>query len=277
MKFSRWHFWNSVTLKAGAALVIALLTVTLIARLHSVAYLSVFGSALLVGMAYESLRQRRPREIVAFDFFRDLQQNGLCSLFRWDLGQDRLVWVRRPDFLADDRSFHAWGPWIHPEDRNSALAAFRDIAGGAANADVEFRVLMADGSSRYLLLRAFPYRVSRWQQGCIAGVLIEITARCKNEEFVREAALEVVVSDLASHLGDAINNSLDALTNTVYLLQHDSQLQPAMRQFLLDTAAVELSRLGKVSRNCLGLDPKIPGDDLCHSTFPLMLGGKLGS
>lgn len=235
------------------------------------------GGAFLAGVGASLLRRSAAER--AESGMREIERAGQFSTFTWDPAAGRLRWSQRPRFVADDCPFTAWSDMLHPADRETTMKAFGELATVPSDYEVEFRLQPENGTTRWLLLRATSYAPSRAARPLVVGALIDISEHCQAEELVRETALEVVVNDLASSLGDTINNSLAALTNTMYLLQRDAHLNVATKQYLLDIAMVELARLGRVSKNMLGLSgAEAPApDDVAHPTFTLDLRPDLRS
>lgn len=235
------------------------------------------AGAFLAGISVSLLRRDAAQR--AETALREIERAGQFSTFTWDPAAERLRWSQRPRFVADDRPFPAWREMLHPADRETTMKALNELATVPSDYEVEFRLQQEDGATRWLLLRATSFAARRGESPLVVGALIDISEHCQAEELVRETALEVVVNDLASSLGDTINNSLAALTNTMYLLQRDAHLNVATKQYLLHIAMVELARLGRVSKNMLGLRGAevLPPDDVSHPTFTLDLRPDLRS
>src|SRR5262249_44174181 len=97
------------------------------------------------------------------------------------------VWGRSCQSLIDEP--RSWSYDIHPEDRQRVVDAYlKDADGGGY--DVEYRIVRADGSVRWIHDRAFPvlkdgvpYRV--------AGISADITRRKQVELDLERALVEL--------------------------------------------------------------------------------------
>ena len=74
--------------------------------------------------------------------------------------------------------------------------------------------------------------------------------RRATEDQLREAEKLAVTGRLAATLAHEVNNPLEAVTNILYLLDHDSGLSSQSKQFLL-LAQEELSRVSHITRQTL--------------------------
>ncbi len=94
------------------------------------------------------------------------------------------VWGRSCQSLYDDP--RSWSHDIHPEDRERMVRAF---LGGATRGayDVEYRLVRADGSVRWIHDRAFPIRDENDHVYRIAGISEDVTSYKEVELSLRES------------------------------------------------------------------------------------------
>lgn len=92
------------------------------------------------------------------------------------------IWGQTPQSLYDHPQ--SWFDAIHPDDRESVLAAQVRKVSGAYN--IEYRVIRQDGSLRWVWSRAFPIRDEAGQVYRIAGIAEDITERKVAEEVLRQ-------------------------------------------------------------------------------------------
>ncbi|MGA7828533.1 MAG: PAS domain S-box protein, partial [Geobacteraceae bacterium] len=130
------------------------------------------------------------------------------------------IWGRTRDSLyADPKS---WLHAAHPEDLDRVLCAAAQK--GVKELDVEFRILLPDGSVRWIWSRSFPVRDQSGKVYRVAGIAEDITARKQTEESLRESeqrlrslssrlltAQEDERKRIAHELHDSIGSSLSAV------------------------------------------------------------------
>jgi diguanylate cyclase (GGDEF)-like protein/PAS domain S-box-containing protein len=82
-------------------------------------------------------------------------------------------WISQPDI---------WDRVIHPDDRESILAATRSAMSKGENIDFEYRVVCANGEVLWIRDRSCFIRGTEGEPICWQGVIIDITDRRKAEE-----------------------------------------------------------------------------------------------
>lgn len=127
------------------------------------------------------------------------------SLWDWDLRTNRLYlsprWKTMLGFREADvrESPSIWFDRIHPNDRASVLEALEDhLAGRSPHFEIEHRLLGADGSYRWMLVRGLAVRDEHGVPYRMAGSHSDVTARKRAEEQLRHDALHDVLTGLAN-------------------------------------------------------------------------------
>jgi len=98
--------------------------------------------------------------------------------WRWDEGQHRIFGVDRESFKPTLQNIQAM---IHPEDRGRLQEIGRSMSKGARSQQAEFRVLRADGSSRWCTGTAAASLDAADRVVRISGVTTDITERKEAE------------------------------------------------------------------------------------------------
>jgi PAS domain S-box-containing protein len=149
-----------------------------------------------MGIGQDITRRKRAEEALreSEERFRQLAEN-IHDLF----------WIKTPDFKRvlylspvyermsgrsveeryQDTDYESFLKTIHPEDRESMERVM--TSGEGKEFDIEFRILRADGSTRWIRDRGFPIRDQSGQVYRIAGIANDITERKLAEEALRES------------------------------------------------------------------------------------------
>ena len=89
------------------------------------------------------------------------------------------IWGINPEIVRDDVS--RWSEFLHPEDREEAIAAMpRALAG--ENVSVEYRIVRPDGGVRHIFDVGFPIRGPDGEVIRIAGIAQDQTDRLRREQ-----------------------------------------------------------------------------------------------
>jgi PAS domain S-box-containing protein len=138
----------------------------------------------------------------------------------WDIRQDRVVldanlarmFEVSPEAAAG-APLQSYLAAIHPQDRprvQAAIAQSLDSENGRY--ELDFRVMRSDGSIRWLSVRGVVQRDATGTPTHLPGVSIDITARKRAEDAVRESAERLQLTLAAGALGDW---SWDAKTDLI--------------------------------------------------------------
>ncbi|MGJ5673343.1 MAG: PAS domain-containing protein [Nostochopsis sp.] len=125
--------------------------------------------------------------------FRQLAENIDLVFWIKEVSENRVsyvspayehLWGLNPHQLYADQN--TWVEHIHPEDRESTDRAFQEKA-VAGQFDQEYRIILADGSIRWVRDRCFPLRDEAGEIYRFAGIAEDITYRQHAEEDLRES------------------------------------------------------------------------------------------
>jgi signal transduction histidine kinase len=139
-------------------------------------------------------------------------------------------------------------PFLHPDDRTTVQDILQHMKSSLEPLVKDFRVLWPGGEVHWLETRGTrtPGTRNLWR-----GITVDITDRKLAEAALLRAEKLAAMGRMASTVAHEINNPLEAVTNLLYLVRSDTTINESSRAFL-DTAEMELSRLGHITRLTLG-------------------------
>ena len=140
---------------------------------------------------------------------------------------------------------------VYPDD-TAAVQQAMDHCCDTGAIDLEFRLLIPDGSISWLSARARVQRYANGKPAHLTGACTNITARKKAEEALRRTEKLAATGRLAATVAHEINNPLAAVTNLLYLAIKDPSLSDHSRQRLA-LAERELDRIAYFAKQTLGL------------------------
>lgn len=112
-----------------------------------------------------------------------IRDKDIEKIFYVSPGYERIWGRTREDLRQNARSFL---DAIHPEDRPRVLAGF-EVEKSEGSFDHEYRVVLPDGSVRWVRNRGFPVRDAAGQVGSYVGVAHDITQGKQAEAALRES------------------------------------------------------------------------------------------
>lgn len=125
---------------------------------------------------------------------RNAQRMAQVGSWEWDIVNDRGHWSDELfAILGIEKNREFGGTYasylqmVHPLDRETVESAVRAALTGEAPLDIEQRVLMPDGSEKYLHVRGDLQRDGKGLATCLKGTAMDISARRRAAEALREA------------------------------------------------------------------------------------------
>jgi len=173
----------------------------------------------------------------------------IANIWSWelDLPTGKVIWSSGPKRTGQhEDSAKAWLEMVHPDDRDRVLAALKRGIETAKPYEIEFRVLLSNGTVRWIASSGEFYRTGHGIQRMI-GVNIDITVRKQAEEALEAAAK----GEMAGELAHQINNPLQGLIHALYLL-HQQVAESDVNQFSL-MAQSEAQRVSLLVKELLRL------------------------
>ena len=175
------------------------LTIQVFLIIASVSVMSL--AALTEDRARAESKARRSEEQLAIAL--DAAQLGRWD---WDIAQQRLEWsdiTRRMYGVPLDVpvSIETYAALIHPDDRQAIEAATQDGLAGRP-IDVEFRIVLPDGTVKWILSRGKTLFDAEGRATRMVGIKVDITSRKQTELQLKEQGRELAHIDRLSMVGE---------------------------------------------------------------------------
>jgi PAS domain S-box-containing protein len=138
---------------------------------------------------------------------------------------------------------------VYPDDRDALILALEASQRGT-DFSLEHRVVLPDGSTRWLNDQA----KMEWENGkpsYLVGACTDVTRRKVAEEALIKSEKLAAMGRLAGVMAHEINNPLEAVINTVYLLRDNPSLDEQARS-QLELIEGELLRIAHITKQSLG-------------------------
>jgi PAS domain S-box-containing protein len=180
------------------------------------------------GQATDALRQSEERLRLALDSAR-------MGIWFWSVETNSLVWderLRRLYGLAQGErvsSYEQFLDRVHPEDRAFVTDAVREALAGSGDLDYEFRIVLPDGSVRWIADQGQVGRDGAGRPRYLTGVCMDITERRRTEEGLRQAHRMESVGRLAGGVAHEANNQMTVVLGAARLILARPDLPEVVR------------------------------------------------
>jgi PAS domain S-box-containing protein len=212
----------------------------------------------LYEQAQAELTERRRVEIElreSEERFRQLAENIDAVFWIKEKLEDRVSYVS-PAYERlwglDPQELHdvplAWVDHIHPDDRDWSFNAFQSKA-AIGQFDEEYRLVLADGSIRWVRDRCFPLRNDAGEVYRFAGIAEDITDRKRTEKAVRRSE---------ERFRTSVENMLDCFGIYKAVRHEDGQIVDFQTEYVNDAACLS-NRLTREEQLGRGLCELLPG------------------
>jgi PAS domain S-box-containing protein len=210
-----------------------------------------------------------------------LRANGM-GLWVWDMQDDRIHWSEEVYQLVGlepgsvQPSFETWLQLIHPDDTDSVKKAVLLTRDHETEYHQQYRVLLPDGSVRWVESQGRCQHNNEGQVTRVVGVIVDVTSRKRSEEAMLRAEKLAVAGRLAASIAHEINNPLEAVANLLYLITHAETVEAAHAQ--AQQALDELMRVSLITQQTLKFHrqtgmPKITRlSEVVHNVLALFRG-----
>lgn len=175
-------------------------------------------------------------------------KSGAIAIWDWDVIADEHTWDERmyelyaatPDDTAND-TYGFWASRVHPDDLASTEAAIRQALRGERDYDYEFRIVLPDGSTRYLKAYAVVQRNEHGTAQHITGINLDCTESKRVECELR--ALNQLKDDFLSTVSHELRTPLASIKMAGHMITLALQTgQPPLAQVWGDALTNRLSQ-----------------------------------
>lgn len=124
------------------------------------------------------------------------QEAGGVGTFEWNIERNEAHWSPELEALHGlapgtfGGTFEAWLELIHPADRDGAKVAIQKALANSEMAG-EWRIVLPDGTTRWIDARGWVERDAAGMPACVLGVNLDVTERKRYEKQIRIAMAEL--------------------------------------------------------------------------------------
>jgi PAS domain S-box-containing protein len=193
------------------------------------------------------------------------ERNLLTGETKWSTSQEKLYGLSPGSF---GRKYENWKQLVHPDDLAAVETAAHASAATMSPLVTEFRIVRPDGAVRWMASQARVFRNEKGIPFLLVGVNIDITARKKAEEALKEADRRK--DEFLAMLGHELRNPLGIINTGIELLRWEVPPNATLTELreMMERQVEHMSRLlddlldvSRISRGQIRLKK-----DLCDFT-----------
>jgi PAS domain S-box-containing protein len=180
-----------------------------------------------------------------------------AATWDYDMRTGELYWSRGHFLLMGYKigevkpSMDAWRQRIHPDDVERVSTLYSQCLWNKTPFNTEYRVVWPDGSVHWLETKGKLILDEIGEPVRSIGGFIEITDRKQTQQALLDAEKLAVTGRMAATLAHEINNPLAAVTNLIYLLKSDNNVNSATAKQFLQVADDEIRRVAQLVQKTL--------------------------
>jgi PAS domain S-box-containing protein len=145
------------------------------------------------------------------------ERNLLTGEIKWSASQEKLYGLAPGD---SRKGYEDWKRLVHPDDIAAVEAAVRASAETMSPLATEFRIIRPDGAMRWVASQGRVFADEKGTPSRIVGVNIDITARKRAEEALKEA--DHRKDEFLAMLGHELRNPLGIINTSIELLRWEA-------------------------------------------------------
>ncbi|NJL21455.1 MAG: PAS domain-containing protein [Leptolyngbyaceae cyanobacterium SM1_3_5] len=129
-------------------------------------------------------------------------KSGAIGVWEWDIATGSLIWDDRTCELhgVDQSAFTGvcqdWNQHVHPDDCPEAEATVQKALEGKQDYDTEFRVVLPDGSIRFIKASAIVQRNAAGEPQRMIGINLDVSMQRQAEAKLRQANETLAIANL---------------------------------------------------------------------------------
>jgi len=149
--------------------------------------------------------------------------------------------------------FEAAREMVHPDDQRKLDEMLRMAARGEQEAETEFRIVLPDGSVRWVLSRG--RIISQLGKKIVVGIAVDITERKQAEDVRRRTEQLATLGRLAATVAHEINNPLETVNSILHLLRKEASPENCK---LIDSGQGEVRSIAEITSATLRFARETP-------------------
>jgi PAS domain S-box-containing protein len=153
------------------------------------------------------------------------ERNFLTGETKWSASQEKLYGLAPGKF---GKTYEDWKRLVHPDDLAAVEAAARLSVESMSPHITEFRIIRPDGEVRWLETHARVFADEAGVPSRIVGVNMDITARKKAEEALKQADRRK--DEFLAVLGHELRNPLGIINSSIELLRWEAPTDPTVTE-----------------------------------------------
>jgi PAS domain S-box-containing protein len=153
------------------------------------------GASCFISSVFDITDRKRAEELLRENDarLRLALKAAKAGAWEWNLQTNENIWseelwhVYGLEPHSTEPSYEAWLATVHLDDREKAAQTVQEAAASETELNVEWRVVDADGTQRWLMSRGQPFRDSAGKVVRFIGTVLDITGRKQAEATLQES------------------------------------------------------------------------------------------
>ena len=219
---------------------------------------------LLLSVGIEDERRSKEALRVSEERMSLAAKSTQLALWEWDASRDEVWMTEEGRELFDSEpgerlDYVTLGGRVHPDDRAARAAAIQQVLGVGGSYEIEYRLVLPNGSARWFLARGHSPRATNGQPLQVRGVSMDITrqkqaeaeAQRQREEVThlsRVASLGMLTGSLAHELSQPLGAILCNAEAAEHFLESDAPDLDELRSIVHDIRRDDKRASGVISR-----------------------------